>query len=742
METSDSSLPIAPSKSKEKRSFLGRYRVIMIAIGFFLLFDIGVLLVNFYTSFQMKDDAIGINLSGRQRMLSQRTTKNLLIVTNPELASEAARTELKEAAELFDSTLYGFRNGAIVTGGDGTPVFLKAPTTPMALDVLKKADEIWTQYYALMKPVIDDTATPQQQHDALMYGLANNSKLLGYMNDLTTDLEHTADNRASFLRMVQSIGILLALLNFVFILFKFIRQLRTADIAVEAANKENEEILDTVQEGLFLLTPDYRVGTQISASTNRLLGAQLKPGDDFLEMLSSRVSDKVLQDGAEYVKLLLSPHVKEALIKGINPLSDIEVLFENKLGTQEKHYLSFDFRRVKGVEDEIKHLLVTVQDITQRVALEEKLKEERKSSQKEFSTFLKAMDADPKELLSFIDSAEKTLFKINDILRTLSDIKSTNNTMAAIEDIARDMHAFKGNAAILNLDMLAEQAHQFETELNVIKSGALSPADLGEALLPLPISLGRLLNTVTLLKGLMNIGTHVASAAVPPTSPAKESISSLHEEEDFSDTVRNGWEKSSEAPAGQLAAIDPLDFEMLNRLTQNVATDTGKQVMLVVDNDSPWEVFSPETNQLIREISIQLLRNSVVHGIEIPENRRTAGKPVEGKIEITLEAAEKEKLWRLVVRDDGMGISPVRIRERLKQQGVIKADQLASMSDEDVIRQIFQPDFSTASTLSTHAGRGVGLNLVRSLIRRLPSGYLRVMTSPDNYTEFSVNFQS
>lgn len=738
---------------QERKPFLGRYRVIIIAIACFLVVDIGVLMVNFYTSFQLKDDAIGINLSGRQRMLSQRVTKELLIVgTIPITIAPNARNDLKDAAALFDSTLHGFNVGAQVTGGDGRPVFLKAVTTPDAKDALEKANAIWREYHALLIPVINGVATPEQQNEALTFGLKNNATLLQYMNDLTNDLEHTANNRANFLRMVQSTGIVLALLNFLFILFKFIRQLKTADMAIEEANRENTEILKTVREGLFLLTPQNTIGTQISKSASRLFGQQLNPGDDFIALLSSRVSSKVLQDGEEYIKLLLSPHINEELVKGINPLSDIEVLFENKLGVQEKHYLSFDFSRVTGTGDAIKHLLVTVQDITQRVQLQEQLKVERKSSQREFSTFIKAMDADPNEFMAFITNAEKVLLEINEKLRTLSEIKNTSTMWTVVDGIARDMHAFKGNAAILNLDVLADQAHDFETALSAIKSSNLSSAEFGEAILPLPISLGNLLKTVTLLKGLAHIGTYIEQT---PTKPLVEVVENsndvINESKNSDEKIANVFTDTSSGvdifPPGAKPRLDPtvinpLDFNLLNQLTKNIAHDLGKQVELTIINDAPWASFSAEKNQLLREISVQLLRNAIVHGIELPEKRVSMGKPSLGQVSITMGAGGAENSWTLCIRDDGSGLSPARIRARLRQKGLLSQEQLIKMTDEDVIRQIFTADFSTSGAPTLHAGRGVGLSLVRSLVKRLPSDRLKVRTGPNLYTEFSVNFQS
>ncbi|MGH8806101.1 MAG: type IV pili methyl-accepting chemotaxis transducer N-terminal domain-containing protein, partial [Polaromonas sp.] len=74
----------------------GKYREIIVAVALFLLFDLGVLVLNFYTSFKIAEDALGVNLSGRQRMLSQRTAKALLSVEAARVKGAAADKELEE----------------------------------------------------------------------------------------------------------------------------------------------------------------------------------------------------------------------------------------------------------------------------------------------------------------------------------------------------------------------------------------------------------------------------------------------------------------------------------------------------------------------------------------------------------------------------------------------------------------------------------------------------------------------
>lgn len=100
-------------------SYFGKYREIILAVAFFLIFDMAVLLLNFYISFQLSDSATNLNLSGRQRMLSQRMTKALLIkqsdaqsaIDNPKNDEELAKT-----VALFNKTLESFQQSWL---GDG-----------------------------------------------------------------------------------------------------------------------------------------------------------------------------------------------------------------------------------------------------------------------------------------------------------------------------------------------------------------------------------------------------------------------------------------------------------------------------------------------------------------------------------------------------------------------------------------------------------------------------------------------
>ncbi|HSV81217.1 MAG TPA: ATP-binding protein [Ramlibacter sp.] len=674
----------------------GKYREIIIAVAAFLLFDLGVLVLNFYTSFQIAEDALGVNLSGRQRMLSQRMTKALLAVDGARTRGQPADKDLEElkgAVHLFDTSFKGFLQGATVPGGDGKPVYLRAAEGEKIAAILKQAQAIWTPYQQLLAPVLAGSIVEGEMQAAVDYARANNLKLLGLMNDLTTELEAVASTRASNLRAVQTGGIVLALLNFAFILFKFLRRLQTSDAAIEAANEENHEILQSVREGLFLITPDFKLGSQLSRSAHALFGRPLASGQDFFGLLQPLLTEKALTDARDYVQLLFAPHVKEALVQGINPLSEVEALVKNRLGQEVVRHLSFHFNRVQE-GGAVRHLLVTVQDISARIELERKLATERVRSQKEFEMLLKAIDADPALLRRFVARAEANLLEANDMLRSTSAAQGEAAVLKRIDEARRRVHAVKGDAATLGLETLAAQAHLFENELDRIRQGGAG-GELGQSLLALPLPLEELLNKVGALKSVTGLARPAAADA-----------------------------------AG--AGIDT----MLADLAETVARACGKKVQPAIAMGALTDL-PPQQADLAREIAVQLLRNAVTHGIETPATRTAAGKPEAGQLAVQLLRSDTE--WILSVRDDGAGLSAPRIRRKLLELGWYTARQLESFDDRQIVSHIFKPGFSTAAGVSMHAGRGVGLDVVQANIQKLGARLL-LGSTPGEHTEFKIRF--
>lgn len=191
----------------------------------FILLDLSVLAINYWIAYEMSHDAIAINLSGRQRMLSQRITKTLLVLPHTKSSDDSARAieEFRSSAKLFDQTLSAFANGGIAVGGDGKPVALNRVNDRAASALIKEALQIWHPTRDRLTPylhsniTIPDEVLTQSQNDMLN----NNLQLLELMNRLTSSIERASLKQANALRIIQTIVFILAIINFVIIVRKF-----------------------------------------------------------------------------------------------------------------------------------------------------------------------------------------------------------------------------------------------------------------------------------------------------------------------------------------------------------------------------------------------------------------------------------------------------------------------------------------------------------------------------------------
>jgi two-component system chemotaxis sensor kinase CheA len=136
----------------------------------------------------------------------------------------------------------------------------------------------------------------------------------------------------------------------------------------------------------------------------------------------------------------------------------------------------------------------------------------------------------------------------------------------------------------------------------------------------------------------------------------------------------------------------------------------------------------------IGEPLVHLLRNAVDHGIESADERRAAGKPARGRIRVS---AERERgSVRIVIEDDGGGVSAERIAAKARAAGVYDRDE-APASDEELFRLMSMPGLSTADEVSAMSGRGVGMDVVVNRVRAL-GGAIDMRTKPGRGTTFRM----
>jgi chemosensory pili system protein ChpA (sensor histidine kinase/response regulator) len=156
--------------------------------------------------------------------------------------------------------------------------------------------------------------------------------------------------------------------------------------------------------------------------------------------------------------------------------------------------------------------------------------------------------------------------------------------------------------------------------------------------------------------------------------------------------------------------------QRLTRLVRQAANDTGKRAELVVQGAAA-ELDRQMLERMVAPLE-HMLRNSVVHGIEPPDKRALLAKPDVGRISISLERDGAEIV--IVVADDGAGINVKLIREKAIALGLIDAH--AKLTDEEAVQLILEPGFSTAGHVTQAAGRGVGMDVVATEVKKLGGG--------------------
>ena len=156
-------------------------------------------------------------------------------------------------------------------------------------------------------------------------------------------------------------------------------------------------------------------------------------------------------------------------------------------------------------------------------------------------------------------------------------------------------------------------------------------------------------------------------------------------------------------------------FNKFQRVVRDISQQLGKEVELVISG-SEVEI-DKSVVESIGDPLTHMIRNSLDHGVETPEQRLSAGKPRQGRIQ--LRALQESGHIIIVIEDDGRGMDAEKIGAKALEKGIVKAEKLAQMSSQEILSFIFHPGFSTAETVTSISGRGVGMDVVLSTLKSL-----------------------
>lgn len=220
-------------------------------------------------------------------------------------------------------------------------------------------------------------------------------------------------------------------------------------------------------------------------------------------------------------------------------------------------------------------------------------------------------------------------------------------------------------------------------------------------------------------------------------SEAARCIDDLNRKVDtFDDYARRGEDLAGRLHHEVLASrMRPLSEGVRGfpRMVREVARDLGKKVrfevrgeMTGVDRDILDKLEAPLNH---------LIRNALDHAIESPEERERAGKAAVGLIR--LEARHSAGMLQITVTDDGRGVDPTALREKVIRKGLASVDMAERLSEAELLEFLFLPGFSTRESVTELSGRGVGLDIVQDMAR-IVGGVVRIASKPGRGTRFTL----
>ena len=493
------------------------------------------------------------------------------------------------------------------------------------------------------------------------------------------------------------------------LLFHVFRNLGSEEQAASVAQAETQHILSTVNEGLFLLDRELVIGAEHSAVLNQILHRHDLAGVRFSDLLKDMVPGKTLSTALDFVELLWSDRVEADLIEDINPLNEVEAHFGGGSGAFETCYLKFSFKRV-GAGDNVAHILVSVTDISAQVKLRLELQQAQAASEAQMDLLMSILHVAPDQLHSFLSEAEASLKMANSILMQQSTTQEQFKDK--ITQLFRAVHGVKSDAAGLGLPTIESKAHCFEDELQRLRE---QPELSGRDLLDLPIKLDDLLTHFGSIHSLVGRLSALRGAFEAPI--AEKLIT------------------SAPMTAAQPAPVTHEALEQsVNTLVERIGKDLGKQARATITG---LEIMPEHYRIGVKDIVLQLVRNALAHGIEAPQQRQLHGKNPTGLISIEFSNDALSGEYQLTVQDDGRGLSGSRIRAAAIKQGLLTQDQAAKLTGMKLLSLIFRPGFSTAGEVGEHAGRGVGLDLVKATLEKL-GGRIGVAAESNRFTRFKV----
>lgn len=526
------------------------------------------------------------------------------------------------------------------------------------------------------------SATGPQNSQLSQMLFASSQNFYELLNTASNSAEAFINTTITRTRITIISATLLSMLIITFGLFYLHRLKKIAETATE----EIAIMKDSLEIGVFLMDTNFVIQPQYSKNLKTILGEENLLNRKFTDTLSSSINAKEMETLIDYFNMIINRSFDAKMLEDINPISELQYVNNN---TREEKTLRFAFALIDRGNEGL-FLLGTAEDITSKTLLKKQLTEETDKREEEMRAFFEILQVEPRVFNDFLEDTEYEFSRINDMLKN----KELTSQFAMV-DIYQSVHAIKSNAIILGLENFSKKMQALESEIKEVRD-----------------------KENINFKDTLHITVEIERV--------------MKEKDRFQEILKKIQSfKISDARSQDEYVL----IQSLIRASNKAARDLGKKVELVIGTVDP-QAIKDGPRRIMKEVLTQLVRNSVYHGIEPPEERIGLGKDETGKIHLAI-AVEGDKI-HLTLADDGRGLDFDNIRKKARELNLLK-DTLNSEDNKQLAQLIFVPGFSTAEDAGLHAGRGIGLSLVRDRLHDI-NGSIKLQTEQGKGITFHIFF--
>lgn len=435
--------------------------------------------------------------------------------------------------------------------------------------------------------------------------------------------------------------------------------------------KQSQVVFENVQQGIFLLDKQFKISRLYSKAMVSIFDTDKIAGENFASFMRPLIIPRELEALEMFMRHLFNPDMDEEVVNQLNPVERVKI-FTDKDGVVSTKYIRVSFTRIerKGV---IRNIMVTVSDETKSILLQQHLEEAESQKKQETEQVLSILKIDPSVMRGFLFNSKKTL----NMISARYEKNDGENYRELLDYTFETIHNLKGNSAVIGLELMSSKFHSIEESIGKLKERSVRGKDFLSILYEIDEADRMMVDMSEMLRKVANIYRKLPSE-------------------------------------GQVVS-NIMVINTLEKGVENICKETKKTAGFKFLNETnvviPEEYINP-----FKDMMIQLIRNTIVHGIEEPSVRKERGKTKKGHITVELDQEPTSGEYLIHYYDDGEGLNLEKIRKNAVDRNLITEFQSKKLSRRETEELIFERGFSTTDKADQNSGRGQGMNLIQTIV--------------------------